>query len=44
VDACYAHDGTGLLGDIKTEEEKWNIAGHSDRIVRVNDTALAVFA
>ena len=32
------------LGGIKNEEDKWNIAGHRDRIVRVTDTALAVFA
>ena len=44
VDACYAHDGTGTVGGYKTEEGKWNIAGHRDRIVRVTDAALAVFA
>ena len=44
VDACYAHDGTGTVGGFKTEDGKWNIAGHSDRIVRVTDAALAVFA
>ena len=30
--------------DIKSEDGKWNIAGHRDRIVRVTDAALAVFA
>jgi hypothetical protein len=44
VDACYAHDGTGTVGGIKTEEGKWNSVGHCDRIVRVTDAALAVFA
>ena len=44
MDACYAHDGTGTVGGIKTEEGKWNIVGHCDRIVRVTDAALAVFA
>ncbi len=44
VDACYAHDGTGTVGGYKTEDGKWNIAGHRDRIVRVTDAALAVFA
>jgi hypothetical protein len=44
VDACYAHDGTGTVGGIKTEVDKWNSAGHCDRIVRVTDTALAIFA
>ena len=44
VDACYAHDGAGTVGGIKTDEGIWNIGGHRDRIVRVTDAALAVFA
>jgi hypothetical protein len=44
VDACYAHNGTSIVGGIKTEEGKWNIACHRDRIVRVTDAALVVFA
>jgi hypothetical protein len=44
VDACYAHDGTGTVGGYKSEDGKWNIAGHSDRIVLVDDAALSVFA
>ena len=44
VDACYAHDGSGLPGGIKTTDNEWNIAGHRDRIVRVDEAALAVFA
>jgi hypothetical protein len=44
VDACYAHDGTGTVGGYKSEEGNWNIAGHRDRIVRVTDAALAIFA
>ena len=44
VDACYAHDGAGLAGGIKNEVGKWNIAGHSDRIVHVSDEQLTVFA
>jgi len=43
IDACYQHDGHGLSGGIK-DEDKWNIAGHRDRIVRITDAALAVFA
>jgi hypothetical protein len=42
VDACYAHDGTGTVSGYKNEDGNWNIAGHSDRIVRVTDAALAV--
>jgi hypothetical protein len=44
VDACYAHDGTGTVGGYKSEDGKWNVVGHRDRIVCVTDAALAVFA
>ena len=44
VDACYAHDGEGTVGGYKNGEGKWNTAGHADRIVRVADEQLAVFA
>ncbi|WP_026131765.1 hypothetical protein [Pandoraea sp. B-6] len=44
VDACYHHDGAGLPEGIKDERGRWNIAGHRDRIVRVDENALATFA
>lgn len=44
VDACYVHDGSGVVPGYKTDNGKWNFAGHGDRIVRVDDAALAVFA
>ncbi|EIN00450.1 N-6 adenine-specific DNA methylase [Paraburkholderia hospita] len=44
VDACYAHDGSGLPGGIKNEAGQWNTSGHRDRIVRVNEAVLASFA
>lgn len=44
VDACYAHDGTGEVGGYKTEQGKWNTAGHRQRIVPVTETELTVFA
>ena len=44
VDACYLHDGTGLPDGIKNDSGQWNVAGHRDRIVRIDDTALATFA
>ncbi|MGF6550740.1 class I SAM-dependent DNA methyltransferase [Paraburkholderia youngii] len=44
VDACYQHEGTGLAGGIKNEHGQWNTTGHHDRIVRVDDAALATFA
>jgi hypothetical protein len=44
VDACYQHDDSGIVGGIKTAEGKWNFSGHTKRIVRVDEVALAVFA
>lgn len=44
VDVCYQHDGSGIVGGYKNEDGKWNTAGHCDRIVRVDETALATFA
>jgi hypothetical protein len=44
VDACYSHDGCGPVPGAKTQEGKWNFAGHRDRIVHVDEAALAVFA
>ena len=44
VDACYQHDGQGTVGGYKNYSGQWNTAGHRDRIVRVDDTALATFA
>src|SRR5439155_27276018 len=38
------HQGDEAVDGIKNEDGKWNIAGHRDRIVRVTDAALAVFA
>ncbi len=44
IDTSYLHDGTGLAGGIKNENNEWDIAGHRDRIVRVEDEQLGVFA
>ncbi len=44
VDACYQHDGLGLPGGIKNQQGEWNTAGHRDRIVNVDEAALATFA
>lgn len=44
VDACYQHDGKGTVGGYKNEMGQWNTAGHAQRIVRVDEKALAVFA
>jgi len=44
VDACYQHDGNGTVGGYKNESGQWNTHGHRDRIVPINDAALATFA
>ena len=44
VDACYEQDGTGLPDGIKNNSGHWNTTGHRDRIVRVDEAALATFA
>lgn len=44
VDTCYEHDGQGPVGGYKNEAGKWNFAGHRDRIVHVDEAALATFA
>lgn len=44
VDACHAHDGNGVVGGIKNEQGQWNTTGHRDRIVKVDEKALATFA
>jgi len=44
VDACYQHDGSGLPDGIKNEGGQWNISGHLDRIVQIDDPALTTFA
>lgn len=44
IDACYEHDGSGPVGGYKNEFGKWNFSGHRDRIVKVDERALATFA
>lgn len=44
VDACFAHDGAGKVGGIKTDEDTWNTAGHRDRIVHLDEERLALLA
>lgn len=44
IDVCYQHDGSGPVGGYKNEAGRWNTAGHRDRIVRVDEAALATFA
>ncbi|SFE32480.1 N-6 DNA methylase [Paracidovorax konjaci] len=44
IENCFNHDGSGLPGGIKTDSSEWNLAGHLDRVVWVDELALASFA
>ncbi|MCX5959712.1 MAG: hypothetical protein NT053_07735 [Cyanobacteria bacterium] len=44
VDACCSHNGIGPVGGIKTDDNKWNLAGHRERIIPVDENALRLFA
>ncbi len=44
VDACCSNDGSGPVSGYKTADGELNTSGHRDRIILVNDEALAVFA
>ena len=44
IDSCYQHTGDGLTGGLKNDQDEWNTAGHSQRIVQVDEAALGVFA
>lgn len=44
IDQCYSHNGTGAVGGIKDENGNWNVIGHRDRIIRVDETLLGLFA
>lgn len=44
VDASFSHDGSGKCGGIKSEEGEWDLSGHRDRIIEVNEDTLSLFA
>jgi hypothetical protein len=44
VDNCFAHDGDGAVGGIKTENNKWDVSGHRQRLIPVGEKSLALFA
>ncbi len=44
VDACFAHDGDGAVGGIKTVDNQWDMAGHRQRLIPVGEKALGLFA
>jgi hypothetical protein len=44
VDSCFAHDGHGAVGGIKTVNNQWDMAGHRQRLIPVGEKALGLFA
>lgn len=44
IDMCYEHVGYGVVGGIKDNDGKWNVAGHRDRIILVDLDLLILFA
>ena len=44
VDTCYQHDGSGLVGGYKNDQDQWNTAGHRERIVPITEHELETFA
>ncbi|WP_414541717.1 Eco57I restriction-modification methylase domain-containing protein [Nostoc sp. CCY0012] len=44
IDICFEHDGEGKVPGIKNDEGKWDVSGHSKRIVHVNQKTLSLFA
>ena len=44
IDSCFQSDGSGIPRGLKNDKGQWNTAGHRDRIVSVDSSALADFA
>ena len=44
VEACFAHDGHGVVGGIKTDDNQWNMEGHRQRLIPVGEQSLALYA
>lgn len=44
IDSSFMHTGQEAVGGYKTEQGKWNTTGHQQRIIKINETNLAIFA
>jgi len=44
IDACFQHTSSNLVGGIKDDLNNWNIAGHRNRIIIVDEETLGLFA
>jgi hypothetical protein len=44
IDLSYASSGSGIVPGIKNSTDGWEINGHKDRIIRINESNLAFFS
>jgi hypothetical protein len=44
VDECFGSDGTGVVPGIKDSNSRWEVKGHPQRIVSVDEQVLELFA
>ena len=44
IQASWAHDGVGSVPGIKTDNNKFEVRGHRSRLVRMEESELALFA
>lgn len=44
IEQCYDQSITGKVPGIKDDENRWNVTGHPDRVVRVGELELRLFA
>ena len=44
VDSCFVQDGDGPVPGLKSNENRWNTAGHPHRIIEVDEDTLSVLA
>jgi type I restriction-modification system DNA methylase subunit len=44
IDYCYQSDGSGPVPGIKDKNDNWSRNGHKDRILRISENELTIFA
>ena len=44
IDACFEHNGGGLVPSIKDSNGNWDVKGHKERIVPIDSTQLHIFS
>lgn len=44
IDLCFDHNGEGEVGGIKNDQDNWDESGHQDRILKVDNDKLMLFA